>query len=66
MKCYLSAKLDYPELRLQMLAIGEWSLALVFVCSCGYQTVALQKIESKKFKHEVNMLTKYKHICVID
>ena len=70
----LSTKLDHTELRLQMPAIGEGAFGMVFVGTYRGQKVAVKKMKArnlteeqeKEFKHEVNMLTQYRHACVVN
>ncbi|BFU25977.1 tyrosine kinase, putative [Entamoeba histolytica HM-1:IMSS-B] len=70
----LSTKLDHTELKLQMPAIGEGAFGMVFIGSYRGQKVAVKKMKArtlteeqeKEFKHEVNMLTQYRHPCIVN
>ncbi|ELP88322.1 serine-threonine protein kinase, putative [Entamoeba invadens IP1] len=69
----LSTKLNHEELKLQMPAIGEGAFGMVFCGTYRGQKVAVKKMKArnlteeqeKEFKHEVNMLTQYRHPCIV-
>lgn len=70
----LSMKLDHTELQLQLPAIGEGAFGMVFVGTYRQQKVAVKKMKARnlteeqerEFKHEVDMLTQYRHQCIVN